>query len=336
MADARKFDLKLFEATIGKMFGSEALTTLDGQAVRGGPGTFIPSSSESLNTAIGIGGLPRGRVVEIFGPESGGKTTLALDFCAHAQRLYPKLPVMYIDTEHAFDVEYARLLGVDIGKSRFILAQPSCAEEALEIAYEAAKAGACMIVVDSVPAMSLKKDLEEHLSTEERVGGKAKVLRNHLSRMIGVLEETDGIAIYINHITYKVGVVYGSPEQVGGGTGLKFFASVRIDVRTKEQLQADGADDPHGIRCKAKVVKNKVAPPFRKAEYDIIFGEGIDRISGLLDAAIAAEVVTKSGSWFSLGDERIGQGRESVKARLKKEPEFEARVRKALESCRNK
>ena len=257
------FDHELFAAEAKKAFGDEALAKLDGAPAYGAPGTFVPTSSDTLNMALGIGGLPRGRVVEIYGPESGGKSSLALDICAQAQKMFPGGTVFYGDAENALNVPYARAIGVDLSCKRFIVAQTAETEQMLDLAYKAAKHGAVVTVVDSVAALSLKSDMEDDETTESRVGGNAKAIRAHLRRMVPVIGQTNCIAIYINHITYKVGVVYGNPETTTGGKGLPFFASVRMDVRSSpsDRLVDKETGEIYGIKSKVKIVKNKVPPP---------------------------------------------------------------------------
>jgi recombination protein RecA len=322
------FDHELFEATLKKAYGSEALQSFT-DADRTIPS--IPSSSDTLNTATGNGGIPIGRVIEIFGPESSGKSTVSIDYAIQAQKLFPDRPVVYIDAENAFDLTYAENLGLDTSPERFKFCQIMVAEDALNIVHISAQSNAAMVIVDSVPSLVLRKDIEEHLSTDERTGGIAKAVRTHLKKLTPVLGVTGCTALYINHITSKIGVVYGNPETTPAGTGLKFYSSIRMDVRRKEVLVDTKTGEPYGIKVSTKIVKNKVAPPLKKAEYDIIFGKGIDRVGGLIDAAADAGVLIKAGAWIKLGDQKFN-GRAALKEAMLENPLLEEAVREGLQN----
>ena len=281
----------------------------------------IPTGSLSLDIALGIGGLPRGRIVEIYGPESSGKTTLALHVLAEAQKMGGE--VAFIDAEHALDPVYARALGVDI--DNLLVSQPDCGEQALEIAEALVRSGAIdAIVVDSVAALVPRSELEGEMG-DSVVGLHARLMSQAMRKLAGTVAKTNTIIIFINQLREKVGITYGSPEVTTGGRALKFYSSVRIDVRRIEALKAGG--DIIGNRTRAKVVKNKVAPPFKEGEFDIIYGQGISRLGELIDLGVRLDLVQKSGSWFSMGDIRLGQGRDGARAYLKDNPE----AAKALE-----
>jgi recombination protein RecA len=323
------FDFALFEAEVKKSFGDEAITDLDAQVAFGKPGTYIPTSADTLNAALGCGGIPRGRIIEIYGMESGGKSTLALDIIANAQRMFPDKPVFYVDSENAMNKVHANQIGVKTSKPHFYMAQTAECEEALDLTYKAAKYGASVCVVDSVAALSLKSDMEDDDTTETRVAGISKALRAHLRRIAPILTETLTTAIYINHITFKPGVAYGNPETTPGGKGLPFFASQRLDVRQMAKSVDKKTGEFTGIRSKVKIVKNKVAPPFRVAEYDIIFGEGIDRVGGLIDAAVEAGVIAKTGGWLKFGEDKFN-GKDAMREKLLAAPKLEATIRAAF------
>ena len=285
----------------------------------------IRTGSLSLDMALGIGGVPRGRIVEIFGPESSGKTTVALHILAEVQKIGGT--AAFIDAEHALDPVYAKGLGVNIDE--LLVSQPDCGEDALEICEALARSGAVdAIVIDSVAALVPKQEIEGDMG-QSMVGVQARMMSQAMRKLSGVISKSNCVVIFINQIREKVGVIYGNPETTTGGRALKFFASVRIDVRKTEQLK-DG-NDIYGNHVKCKIVKNKVAPPFRTAEFDILYGTGISASGEILDFAIALEVIKKSGSWFSYEGERIGQGKENVRKLLENSPdlmaEIEARVR---------
>jgi recombination protein RecA len=277
---------------------------------------IIPSGSLGLDIALGIGGYPRGRVIEIYGPESSGKTTLTLHAIAEVQRKGGI--AAFIDAEHAFDRFYAEKLGVDT--ENLIISQPDNGEQALEIADNLIRSGAIdLIVVDSVAALTPKAEIEGEMG-ESKVGLHARLMSQALRKLTGTISKTNCTCIFINQLREKIGVMFGNPETTTGGNALKFYASVRLDIRRSTQIK-DG-DVAVGNRVKVKVVKNKVAPPFRVAEFDILYGEGISKVGEIIDLGVATEVISKSGSWFSYGDTKLGQGRDGVKAILKDNPEL--------------
>ena len=276
----------------------------------------IPTGSLALDAALGIGGVPKGRIIEIYGPESSGKTTLALHILAEAQKRGGE--VAFVDAEHALDPVYAAALGVDT--DNLLVSQPDCGEDALDICEALARSGAVdAIVVDSVAALVPRQEIEGDMG-QSMVGVQARMMSQAMRKLSGVISKSNCVVIFINQIREKVGVIYGSPETTPGGRALKFFASVRIDIRKTEQLK-DG-NEIYGNHVKCKIVKNKVAPPFRVAEFDILYGKGISRSGEVLDFAIMLDVIKKSGSWFSYNGERIGQGKENVRKMLESNPAF--------------
>ena len=309
---------------IEKMYGK-------GSIMRYGDGTVanveaIPTGSLALDLALGIGGLPRGRVVEIYGPESSGKTTLALHVLAQAQKLGGE--VAFVDAEHALDPTYARALGVKV--EDMLISQPDTGEQALEITEALVRSGAIdVVVVDSVAALVPRAEIEGEMG-DSFVGLHARLMSQALRKLTGIIAKTNSIVIFINQLREKVGVMYGNPEVTTGGRALKFYASVRIDVRRIETLKSGG--EVIGNRTRAKVVKNKVAPPFREAEFDIMYGEGISRLGEMLDLGVKLDLVQKSGSWFSMGEVRLGQGRDAAKQYFRDHPDeadaLEAAIRK--------
>ena len=309
---------------IEKMYGK-------GSIMRYGDGTVanveaIPTGSLALDLALGIGGLPRGRVVEIYGPESSGKTTLALHVLAQAQKLGGE--VAFVDAEHALDPTYARALGVKV--EDMLISQPDTGEQALEITEALVRSGAIdVVVVDSVAALVPRAEIEGEMG-DSFVGLHARLMSQALRKLTGIIAKTNSIVIFINQLREKVGVMYGNPEVTTGGRALKFYASVRIDVRRIESLKSGG--EIIGNRTRAKVVKNKVAPPFREAEFDIMYGEGISRLGEMLDLGVKLDLVQKSGSWFSMGEVRLGQGRDAAKQYFRDHPDeadaLEAAIRK--------
>ena len=275
----------------------------------------ISTGSLALDLALGVGGLPRGRIIEIYGPESSGKTTLALHVLAQAQKQGGE--VAFIDAEHALDVTYARALGVNI--EDMLISQPDTGEQALEICEALVRSGAIdVIVVDSVAALVPRAEIEGEMG-DSFVGLHARLMSQALRKLTGAINKTNTIVIFINQLREKVGVMYGNPEVTTGGRALKFYASVRIDVRRVETLKNGG--EMIGNRTRAKVVKNKMAPPFREAEFDIMYGEGISLLGELIDLGVKLDFVQKSGSWYSMGETRIGQGRDAAKQYLKDNPE---------------
>ena len=309
---------------IEKMYGK-------GSIMRYGDGTVanveaIPTGSLALDLALGIDGLPRGRVVEIYGPESSGKTTLALHVLAQAQKLGGE--VAFVDAEHALDPTYARALGVKV--EDMLISQPDTGEQALEITEALVRSGAIdVVVVDSVAALVPRAEIEGEMG-DSFVGLHARLMSQALRKLTGIIAKTNSIVIFINQLREKVGVMYGNPEVTTGGRALKFYASVRIDVRRIESLKSGG--EIIGNRTRAKVVKNKVAPPFREAEFDIMYGEGISRLGEMLDLGVKLDLVQKSGSWFSMGEVRLGQGRDAAKQYFRDHPDeadaLEAAIRK--------
>ena len=276
----------------------------------------ISTGSITLDCALGIGGVPRGRIVEIFGPESSGKTTVALHIIASAQKAGGE--AAFIDVEHALDPVYAKALGVDIDS--LLVSQPDTGEQALEITEALVRSGAIdVIVVDSVAAMVPKAEIEG-LMGDTHVGLQARLMSQALRKLTGAISKTNCVAVFINQLSEKVGVMYGNPEVTPGGRALKFYSSVRLDVRKQEQLKSGG--EVIGNHTKVKVVKNKVAPPFKEAEFDIMYGEGISRVGEILDLAVKLDIVEKSGAWFSYKGERLGQGRDNVKELISKNPEL--------------
>ena len=285
----------------------------------------IPTGALSLDIALGIGGVPRGRIIEIYGPESSGKTTLALHVIAEAQKMGGE--AAFIDAEHALDPIYARKLGVNI--DNLIVSQPDTGEQALEITESLIRSGALdVIVVDSVAALVPKAEIDGDMG-DSHMGLQARLMSQALRKLAGALNKTKTVLIFINQLREKIGVMFGNPETTTGGRALKFYASVRMDIRKIENIKQDG--EVKGSRVRVKVIKNKVAPPFREAEFDIVYGEGISKVGNILDMAVNLDIIEKAGSWFSYNGERIGQGRENVKKYLKENPdilqEVEGKVR---------
>ena len=280
----------------------------------------IPTGSLSLDIALGIGGVPKGRIVEIYGPESSGKTTLALHIVAEAQKRGGE--VAFIDAEHALDPGYARALGVDIDS--MLISQPDTGEQGLEICEALVRSGAIdVVVVDSVAALTPRAEIEGDMG-DSHVGLLARLMSQALRKLAGSIAKTNCIVIFINQLREKVGVMYGNPEVTTGGRALKFYSSVRIDVRRVEAMKVGG--EVIGNRTRAKIVKNKVAPPFREAEFDILYGEGISKWGELVDLAVKLDIIQKSGSWFAMGDMRIGQGRDAARMYLKENPDIAEQV----------
>ena len=286
----------------------------------------IPTGSLALDLALGIGGVPRGRIIEIYGPESSGKTTLALHVLAQAQKMGGE--VAFVDAEHALDPTYARALGVKI--EDMLISQPDTGEQALEITEALVRSGAIdVVVVDSVAALVPRAEIEGEMG-DSFVGLHARLMSQALRKLTGIIAKTNTVVIFINQLREKVGVTYGNPEVTTGGRALKFYASVRIDVRRIETLKSGG--EMIGNRTRAKVVKNKVAPPFREAEFDIMYGEGISKLGEMLDLGVKLDLVQKSGSWFNMGEVRLGQGRDAAKQYLRDHPDeadaLEANIRR--------
>ncbi|MEA4932877.1 MAG: recombinase RecA, partial [Lawsonibacter sp.] len=280
----------------------------------------IPTGSLSLDIALGIGGVPKGRIVEIYGPESSGKTTLALHIVAEAQKRGGE--VAFIDAEHALDPSYARALGVDI--DAMLISQPDTGEQGLEICEALVRSGAIdVVVVDSVAALTPRAEIEGEMG-DSHVGLLARLMSQALRKLAGSISKTNCIVIFINQLREKVGVMYGNPEVTTGGRALKFYSSVRIDVRRIEAIKV--GSEVVGNRTRAKIVKNKVAPPFREAEFEILYGEGISKWGELVDLGVRLDIIQKSGSWFSMGDLRIGQGRDAARQYFKDNPELAEQV----------
>ena len=276
----------------------------------------IPTGALSLDMALGIGGVPRGRIIEVFGPESSGKTTLALHIVAEAQKMGGE--AAFIDAEHALDPVYAKKLGVDI--DNLIVSQPDTGEQALEITESLVRSGALdVIVVDSVAALVPKAEIDGDMG-DSHMGLQARLMSQALRKLAGAINKSKTVLIFINQLREKIGVMFGNPETTTGGRALKFYASVRMDIRRIENIKQDG--EVKGNRVRVKVIKNKVAPPFREAEFDIVYGQGISKEGNILDMAVNLDIVEKAGSWFSYNGERIGQGRENVKKYLKENPEM--------------
>ena len=280
----------------------------------------IPTGALSLDMALGIGGVPRGRIIEVFGPESSGKTTLALHVVAEAQKMGGE--AAFIDAEHALDPVYAKKLGVDI--DNLIVSQPDTGEQALEITESLIRSGALdVIVVDSVAALVPKAEIDGDMG-DSHMGLQARLMSQALRKLAGAINKSKTVLIFINQLREKIGVMFGNPETTTGGRALKFYASVRLDIRKIENIKQDG--EVKGNRVRVKVIKNKVAPPFREAEFDIVYGEGISKAGNILDMAVNMDIIEKSGSWFSYDGNRIGQGRENVKRYLKENPEILSEV----------
>ncbi|MCC8023460.1 MAG: recombinase RecA [Clostridiales bacterium] len=308
---------------IEKKYGSGAIMRMgQGSALKV---DAISTGSLSLDIATGIGGLPRGRIVEIYGPESSGKTTLALHCVAEAQKLGGE--AAFIDAEHALDPGYAGNLGVDV--DALLVSQPDNGEDALEITESLVRSGAVdIIVVDSVAALVPRSEIDGEMG-DSHVGLHARLMSQALRKLAGAVSKSNCLIIFINQLREKVGVMYGNPEVTTGGRALKFYASIRIDVRRIEQLKAPG-NEFIGSRTRAKVVKNKVAPPFKTAEFDIMYGEGISKTGELVDAGVMFDIIKKGGSWFSYGERRLGQGRDNVKKLFREEPELAQEIEEKI------
>ncbi len=284
----------------------------------------IPTGALGLDIALGIGGVPRGRIIEIYGPESSGKTTLALHIVSEAQKAGGE--AAFIDAEHALDPVYAKHLGVDI--DNLIVSQPDTGEQALEIAEALIRSGALdVIVVDSVAALVPKAEIDGDMG-DSHMGLQARLMSQALRKLAGAINKSKTVLIFINQLREKIGVMFGNPETTTGGRALKFYASVRMDIRKTETIKQDG--EVVGSRAKVKIVKNKVAPPFREAEFDIVYGKGISKEGNILDIAVNLDIIEKSGSWFSYNGERIGQGRENVKKYLTDNPEVMAEIEQKI------
>lgn len=326
--------MKALQATLAKIekdFGKGSIMKMGDQPEW--EVSTIASGSIALDYALGIGGYPRGRVIEIYGPESSGKTTLAIHAIAEAQKLGGIAAI--IDAEHAFDRTYAKNLGVNV--DTLLISQPDNGEQALEIADNLIRSGAIdIIVIDSVAALTPKAEIEGEMG-DSKMGLQARLMSQALRKLTANISKTNTCCIFINQLREKIGIMFGNPETTTGGNALKFYASVRIDVRRVTQLK-DG-EDPTGNRTRAKIVKNKMAPPFRKAEFDIVFGEGISKIGEIVDLGVEFDIIKKSGSWFSYNESKLAQGREAVKQLLHDNPELadeiEGKIREALKEVKD-
>jgi recombination protein RecA len=323
--DEKAKALEAARLQIEKQFGTGSLIKL-GDHINAAGIEVVPSGSILLDEALGIGGYPRGRIIEIFGPESSGKTTLALHAIAEAQKIGGT--AAFIDAEHALDPVYARNLGVNVDE--LYVSQPDTGEQALEIADSLVRSGAVdVIVVDSVAALVPQAEIEGEMG-DAHMGLQARLMSQALRKLTATIGKSKTILVFINQIRMKIGVMFGNPETTTGGNALKFYSSVRIDVRKAETIEGTGDNDAVGNRVRVKVVKNKVAPPFRKCELEIIFGKGISPIASLLDAAIKHEIVDKKGSWFSYGADKIAQGREASKAYLEEHEDIRSEIEEKL------
>ena len=323
-ASDKKKALQTALAQIDKNFGKGAVMRLGDRPEMNVEA--IPTGSLALDAALGIGGVPKGRIIEIYGPESSGKTTLALHILAEAQKRGGE--VAFVDAEHALDPVYAAALGVDT--DNLLVSQPDTGEQALEITDALVRSGAVdAVVVDSVAALVPKQEIEGEMG-DTFVGLQARLMSQALRKLAGTISKTNCVVIFINQLRMKIGVMYGNPETTTGGNALKFYASVRLDVRRVEQIKEDG--NVVGNKTRVKVVKNKVAPPFREAEFDIMYGEGISKLGEMLDLGVKLDLVQKSGSWFNMGEVRLGQGRDAAKQYLRDHPDeadaLEANIRR--------
>ena len=329
-AEAQRLEkLKILQSTLDKIeknYGKGSVMKLGDRAAE--KVDVIPTGSINLDMALGVGGFPRGRIIEIFGPESSGKTTLAIHAIAECQKQGGI--AAFIDAEHAFDSFYAKKLGVDI--ANLLVSQPDNGEQALEIADNLIRSGAIdIIVVDSVAALTPKAEIDGEMG-DSKVGLQARLMSQAMRKLTSTISKTNCCCIFINQLPEKIGVLFGNPETTTGGNALKFYASVRIDIRRTQAIK-DG-DQNVGNRVKVKVVKNKVAPPFRTCEFDLMFGEGISKLGEIIDLGVEQEIIKKSGSWFSYGDTKLAQGREALKQVLRDNPdlcdELEGKIRAAL------
>jgi recombination protein RecA len=323
--EIRQQKLKALELTLGKIekdFGKGTIMKLGDNAIENV--ASISSGSISLDLALGIGGYPRGRVIEIFGPEASGKTTLAIHAIAEAQKAGGI--AAFIDAEHAFDRLYAQKLGVDV--ENLLISQPDDGEQALEITDHLIRSGAIdIIVIDSVAALTPRAEIEGEMG-DSKMGLQARLMSQALRKLTANINKTNTCCMFINQLREKIGVLFGNPETTTGGNALKFYSSVRVDIRRTTQIKE--GEEVLGNRVRVKIVKNKLAPPFRKAEFDILYGEGISRLGEIIDLGVDTEVISKSGSWFSYGDTKLGQGRDAVKALLADNPELTEELKKKI------
>lgn len=324
--DNKKKALQLVLDKMDKTYGKGTVMRMGDSAVDESIGV-IPSGSLGLDIALGVGGYPRGRVIEIYGPESSGKTTLTLHAIAEAQKAGGI--AAFIDAEHAFDRLYAEKLGVDV--ENLIISQPDNGEQALEITDNLIRSGAIdIIVIDSVAALTPKAEIEGEMG-DSKMGLQARLMSQALRKLTATISKTKCTAIFINQLREKIGVMFGNPETTTGGNALKFYASVRLDIRRVSQIKT--GDEATGNHVRVKVVKNKVAPPFRQAEFDIMFGEGISKVGEILDVGVEKGIVQKSGSWYSYNDNKLGQGRDAVKDLLKDNPELSEELEEAIKEA---
>ncbi|WP_299776608.1 recombinase RecA [uncultured Formosa sp.] len=334
MSKEKEAKLKALQLTLDKLdktYGKGTVMRMSDKAVV--DIESIPSGSLGLDLALGIGGYPRGRVIEIYGPESSGKTTLTLHAIAEAQKAGGI--AAFIDAEHAFDRFYAAKLGVDI--DNLIISQPDHGEQALEIAENLVRSGAIdIVVIDSVAALTPKSEIEGEMG-DSKMGLHARLMSQALRKLTGTISKTNCTMFFINQLREKIGVMFGNPETTTGGNALKFYASVRLDIRRSTQIK-DSDGNVMGNKTKVKVVKNKVAPPFKVAEFDIMYGQGISKVGEILDLAVELEIVKKSGSWFSYQDTKLGQGRDAVKVMIKDNPELfeelEVKIKEAIKAMK--
>ena len=334
MSSEKEAKLKALQLTLDKLdktYGKGTVMKMGDKAVE--EVETISSGSLGLDLALGVNGYPRGRVIEIYGPESSGKTTLTLHAIAEAQKAGGI--AAFIDAEHAFDRSYAEKLGVDI--QNLIISQPDNGEQALEIAENLIRSGAIdIVVIDSVAALTPKSEIEGEMG-DSKMGLHARLMSQALRKLTGTISKTNCTVFFINQLREKIGVMFGNPETTTGGNALKFYASIRLDIRRSSQIK-DG-DNVIGNRTKVKVVKNKVAPPFKTAEFDIMYGEGISKTGEILDLAVEFEIIKKAGSWFSYGDTKLGQGRDAVKVLIKDNPELadelELKIKEVIKSNNN-
>ncbi|GAA0872810.1 recombinase RecA [Gangjinia marincola] len=326
MSSEKEAKLKALKLTLDKLdktYGKGTVMKMSDQSVQDIPA--IPTGSLSLDVALGVGGYPRGRVIEIYGPESSGKTTLTLHAIAEAQKAGGI--AAFIDAEHAFDRFYAENLGVDL--ENLIISQPDHGEQALEIADNLVRSGAIdIIVIDSVAALTPKSEIEGEMG-DSKMGLHARLMSQALRKLTASISKTNCTMVFINQLREKIGVMFGNPETTTGGNALKFYASVRLDIRRSTQIKNSNSD-VMGNRTRVKVVKNKVAPPFKMAEFDIMYGEGVSKVGEIIDIGVEYEIIKKSGSWFSYEDTKLGQGRDAVKSLLKDNPDLFEELEKKI------